>query len=126
MPKQKSLYERLGGANGISHLVDEIIEAHLKNPGIKSRFAPIAEDQDRFEVSRQHLINFLSAGSGGPEAYTGRDMKTAHRGMNISESEYMNAMDDIMMVLQKNNIDELTQKDVLFIAYQLKNEMIRA
>lgn len=126
MSKQRSLYERLGGADGISHLVDGIIDAHLNNPGIKSRFTPILEDPEHFAATRQHLINFLSAGSGGPELYTGRDMKSAHRGMNISEAEYMSAMDDIMMVLQKNNIDELTQKDVLFIAYQLKNEMIRA
>lgn len=126
MATEKSLYERLGGANGISHLVDEIINAHLINPGIKSRFTPILDDPEHFKTARQHLINFLSAGSGGPEVYTGRDMKAAHRGMNISEAEYMNAMDDIMNVLQKNNIDEITQKDVLFIAYQLKNEMIRA
>ena len=68
---------------------------------------------------------FFSAGSGGPEKYTGRDMKTAHKGMNISEQEYLSVMDDIMGVLEKRGIDRATRKDVLDILYSLKGEIIR-
>lgn len=73
---------------------------------------------------RQHLINFLASGSGGSEQYTGKDMTTAHKGMNISQGEYMSAVDDIMKALDKHNMDEQTKKDVLFIAYSLKATMV--
>lgn len=51
-------------------------------------------------------------------------MPSAHKGMNINHGEYMNVVDDIMNALDKNNIDEETKKDVLFIAYSLMKSMV--
>ncbi len=123
--ESKSLYERLGGANGISTIVDDIIAAHMVNPVVKARYLPLNDDPKHFAEVRQHLINFLASGSGGNEQYTGKDMPSAHRGMNISEEEYMSVIDDILGALDKNNIDEQSRKDVLAIAYSLKGQMIR-
>lgn len=119
-----TLYERLGGPTGIASLVDDIIEAHMVNPLIKARFLPMRDDPENLANAMQHLRDFLAAGSGGPEQYSGRSMPEAHRGMNISAQEYMAAMDDIMGVLDKHEIDEQTSKDVLAIAYSLKDEII--
>ncbi len=121
---EQSLYERLGSASGIAALVDDIVEAHMKNPTIKARFLPTLDDPEHLAVVKGHLRNFLGAGSGGPEKYKGRSMPAAHRGMNISPGEYLSAIDDIMSTLEKHRIDEQTRKDVLAIAYSLKNEMI--
>ena len=120
---KKSLYERLGGIDGITSIVDDIVENHMNNPAINARYLPLKEKPDHFAEVRQHLINFLAAGSGGPQEYTGKDMLSTHKGMNISQGEYMEVIDDIMAALQKNNIDEQTQKDVLAIAYSLKGEI---
>ncbi|MBL7971448.1 MAG: group 1 truncated hemoglobin [Prolixibacteraceae bacterium] len=120
-----TLYERLGGVKGITAIVDDIVEAHMSNPGVKARFLPLKDDPKHFAEVRQHLIEFLAAGSGGPEQYTGKDMLSAHRGMNISEEEYMKVIDDILHALDKNKIDDQTRKDVLAIAYSLKDQMIR-
>ena len=123
--QQKSLYQRLGEAKGISALVDDIVEAHLTNPLIKARFLPVKDNPAHFAEVKQHLINFLASGSGGPEKYSGRDMPSAHRGMNISEAEYMAAIDDILNAMDKHGIDEETKKDVLAIAYSLKGQILR-
>ncbi|PTN08184.1 group 1 truncated hemoglobin [Mangrovibacterium marinum] len=120
----QSLYERLGGSDGITKLVDDIVENHLTNPAVKARFLPLKDDQDHFAKTRQHLINFLASGTGGPEVYEGKEMIPAHRGMNISKAEYLDVIDDIMSALNKHNIDEQTQKDVLAIAYSLKDQII--
>lgn len=119
-----SLYQRLGGAQGIESLVDDIIDGHMTNPAVKSRFLPIKDDPAHFSEVRRHLIEFLASGSGGPEPYTGKDMPTAHRGMNISNGEYMQVIDDIMAAMDKHQMDEATKKDVLFIAYSLKSSMV--
>lgn len=121
---QKSLYERLGGHAGIEAIVDDIVEFHMTNPAVKARFLPLKDNPRHFAQVRQHLINFLASGSGGTEKYTGRDMPTTHKGMNISQGEYMEVVDDIMKALDKHNLDEQTKKDVLFIAYSLKNSMV--
>jgi hemoglobin len=52
-------------------------------------------------------------------------MPTAHRGMNISEQEYLAAMDDIVGAMDKHALDESTKKDVIAILYSLKGMIIR-
>ncbi|MEO8120156.1 MAG: group 1 truncated hemoglobin, partial [Rhodoferax sp.] len=66
-----------------------------------------------------------SAGAGGPVTYTGKDMLAAHKGMNISEQEYLAVTDDIVGAMNKNGIDEDTRKDVIAILYSLKDQIIR-
>ncbi len=119
-----SLYERLGGAKGISTLVDDIVEAHMHNPLVKARFLPYRDDIDTMTKVKRHTCDFFGAGSGGPEQYTGRTMQDTHRGMNISEQEYAAVVDDIRNAMIKNNIDEQTRNEVLQIADSLKNDII--
>lgn len=119
-----TLYQRLGGRDGIETLVDDIVAAHLRNPVISPRFEPYVEDPERLGEVKAHLCDFLAQGSGGPASYEGRSMPAAHRGMNISVEEYMAAVDDIMAALDENDIGERAKKDVLAISYRLKDEIV--
>jgi hemoglobin len=119
-----SLFERLGGTNGITLIVDDVIQAHMKNPIIKDIFTPLLEEPERLATIRQHTIEFFSAGSGGAVEYKGRDMVSTHKGMNITSEQYIYVVDDIMMVLKAHQIDENSQKDVLAILWSLKGMII--
>jgi len=119
-----SLYERLGATEGITSIVDAAVAAHMENPVIKARFLPYNDQPERLAVIKQHLVDFLSAGTGGTAEYTGRDMETAHAGMNISPAEYMALVEDFMVVLDKHNIDEESKKDMLYISWSLKGMII--
>ena len=121
MTATTTLYQRLGGAEGIARLVDDLVAAHLSNPIIKTRFENIKD----LDHAKQMAREFFSAGSGGPQAYTGKDMLAAHKGMNISEQEYLAVMDDIVGAMNKNGIDEEAKKDVIAILYSLKGKIIR-
>ncbi|GAA4293609.1 group I truncated hemoglobin [Aestuariibaculum suncheonense] len=120
----KSLYERLGEDTGITSIVRRAINIHMENPNINARFLPYKERPEYFETVVQHSINFFNSGSGGPAIYEGRDMETAHKGMNISPAEYMYAIDDIFESLNEHNIDDDTKKDVLAILWSLKGMII--
>ncbi len=120
----KSLFERLGGRDGISAIVDNTVENHMSNPNVNARFLPLKEKPEQLVIIKNHTIDFFSAGSGGPNNYKGKDMVTAHTGMNISPAEYMCVVDDIFMALDKNGIDEDTKKDVLAILWSLKGMII--
>jgi hemoglobin len=117
----KTLYERLGGADGIARLVDDAVDAHLNNPIVKTRF----ENAEDIEHAKRMSVEFFCAGSGGPESYTGRDMLTTHKGMNISEQEFMEVVDDILGAMDKNQLGDEEKKDVLAVLYSLKGEIIR-
>jgi hemoglobin len=116
-----SLFDRLGGTAGIGRIVDDVMAAHLSNPLIKTRFEN-AKDLDR---AGRMAKEFLAAGSGGTAAYTGKDMLAAHKGMNISEQEFLSATDDILGALEKNKVGDDVKKDVLAILYSLKETIIR-
>ncbi len=116
-----SLYQRLGRKDGISRIVHDVIAAHLANPLVKARFESI-EDLDH---AHSVATEFFCAGCGGPEAYSGRDMMSTHRGMNISEQEYMAVMDDILGALRKNDIDDPTRGEVVAVLYSMKDQIIR-
>lgn len=120
----QSLFERLGGSSGIERIVDEVATRHLENVTINARFRPFLEQPDKLQQLKVHLARFLELGSGGPQRYTGRDMRSTHTGMNISPAEYMAAVDDIIASLATLGIDEQTRKDVLAITWSLKGEII--
>ncbi|MDO9038589.1 MAG: group 1 truncated hemoglobin [Lutibacter sp.] len=120
----KTLYERLGGRDGISRIVDDTVETHMNNPAVNARFLPYKEQPEKLAVIKQHTIEFFSAGSGGPSIYNGKDMVTAHKGMNISPAEYMHVIDDIFVALDKNLVSEDSKKDVLAILWSLKGMIV--
>jgi hemoglobin len=116
-----SLYERLGSVDGISRIVRDVITNHLANPLIKSRYESV-KDMDRLHrVSTE----FFCMGAGGPEAYTGKDMIAAHKGMNVSEQEFVTVVDDVVAALDKNGIDAQTKTDVIGILFSLKPQVVR-
>lgn len=119
-----SLYERLGGEEGITQIVDEAVAMHGQNPTIAARFLPYNEEPERLAKIKKHTVMFFSAGSGGSQKYTGRDMPTTHGGMNISAAEYMAVVDDILLVLDNKNIDDQSKKDVLAILWSLKGHIM--
>lgn len=121
---KKILFDQLGGTEGISRIVDDAVEAHMNNPQVSARFLPYQTQPEKLAIIKQHTIEFFSMGSGGPQIYNGKDMITAHAGMNISASEYMHVIDDIYLALDKNKMTEETKKDVLAILWSLKGMII--
>ena len=121
----KTLYERLGEFNGITKLVDDVVDIHMINPSVSPRFLPLKEKPEQLAMIKNHTVNFFCAGSGGPQTYGGRDMVSTHKGMNISEQEFLAVVDDIMAAMDKNNLGEEEKKDVLAILYSLKEQVIR-
>jgi hemoglobin len=117
----RSLYDRLGRFDGITRIVHDVMDAHLSNPLIAPRF----EASKDLDHAKKMAVEFFCAGCGGPEPYTGRDLLAAHKGMNISEQEYMAAMDDILQALEKNEVDAATRGEVTAILYSMKGQVMR-
>jgi len=116
-----SLYERLGERDGIARITRTLIDNHMANPLVNARYGA-SENMERVE---QHVIDFFCAGAGGPQTYGGRDMLTTHRGMNVSEQEFVAVVDDAMAALETHSIDPGTRSEVLAILWSLKGEVIR-
>lgn len=116
-----TLYDRLGRRDGITRITRELIKNHLANPIVSNRYRQI-KDMDRVE---RNVIDFFCAGSGGPETYAGKDMLNTHRGMNISEQEFVSVIDDAMAALETCGVDAPVRNEVLAILWSMKAEVIR-
>lgn len=114
------LYDRLGGREGIARITRTLIDKHLANPVVSPRYR--ATDLQKVE---RRVIEFFCAGAGGPETYTGQDMRATHQGMNVSEQEFVVVIDDAMAALADHGIDDATRKDVLAILWSFKDEIVR-
>ena len=120
-PHGTSLYERLGGRTRITGFIADVIANHLANPIVGVRFRHVRD----LEALKAHAVDFFCAGSGGTETYSGRDMRVAHAGMNISEQEFVATLDDILAALDKNGVGPQERQEVLAILYSLKDDIVR-
>lgn len=120
----QTLFEKLGGVPGITAIVDDVVEAHMNNPAISARFLPYKDEPERLAKIKSHTVDFFAAGSGGPVTYKGREMPTAHKGMNITPAEYQHTVDDIMKVLGEHMIDEQAKISVLAILSSLQESIV--
>ena len=115
----ETLYERLGGTDGIQRVASDIIDNHLGNPRISRRFSGI-------DVAKlkKGAADFIISGTGGPSVYEGKDMVGTHKGMNISDDEFMAVVDDIMSALDNNAVEQREKEEVLFILYSLRRDVV--
>ena len=118
--KKLSLYERLGGEPGLRKIVNDVLDKNFHNPLIGHYFRNI--DMDKL---KQLVFEFFSMGTGGPHHYTGRDMRTTHTGLNISEEEFLSANDDTLLALEENGVGETERNEVIAILNSMKDHVVR-
>jgi hemoglobin len=82
----KSLYERLGGYDVIAAIMDEFLATMRNDP----RFARFGGGRclDSVRRTRQLIVDQLCELAGGPCVYSGRNMKTSHAGLGITQDEW--------------------------------------
>jgi hemoglobin len=98
-PAQKSLYQRLGGYDALAAVTDDFLGRLATDPQL-GRFFVGLNEESRTRV-REHVIDFLCAATGGPCKYTGRDMKTVHTGLNITEADWNTNVKYLIATLDK-------------------------
>ena len=118
----KTLYERLGGYDAISAVVDNLLP-RLQNDEILGRFWQNRGD-DGIAREKQLLIDFLANASGGPIYYAGRDMVLSHTGMGISGADWSAFLGHLRATLQSFNLPETEFNDVVGFIESLKEEIL--
>ena len=119
---KKSLYERLGGYDGITGFVNNLLP-RLEEDSQLGRFWENRGD-DGIEREKQLLIDYLCSKAGGPVYYTGRDMKTSHKGMKISESDWEVFFGHAGATMQYLQVPEQECNDVVEFVSSLKKDIV--
>jgi hemoglobin len=118
-PADKSLYDRLGGQGAITAVVDEFVNRTTTDPRIKFRFF----NTDPVNLKKQ-LVDFVCVAAGGPCTYGGRDMTTAHAGMDLADDEFGALVEDLVGAMDKFHVPDREKGEVLGALGPLKPTMV--
>ncbi len=117
--QEKSLYERLGGIDAIKAVVGEFAGRVLADERVNKKF--VKSDAPRLVL---HLQEQICAATGGPCEYTGKDMKSTHKYMKVTEGEFNALVEDLVGALDKFNVQEKEKNDLLAILGPLKSQIV--
>ena len=114
-----SLYQALGGQQGIERIVDGFIFEIGGNDEIFHHFERVSID--RF---REKQIEHLCVLSGGPCEYRGDNMVNVHRGMNITEAEFNSTTNSLITAMDKAEVSIANRNRLLAIIAIMRNDVI--
>ena len=120
--QEKSLYERIGGYNALAAVVDDFIVRLVSDKQFERFFAGHSIDSKK--RIRQHILDQFCAATGGPCVYTGRDMKTTHAGLGITEADWDAAAKHLAASLDKFKVPEKEKGEVLAFVTTLKKDIV--
>ena len=118
---QKSLYERLGGLEAITAVVDEFVKNLAADERVNKKLAKSGMNVPRV---RLHLIEQVCEATGGPCKYTGLSMKTSHKNMGVTEGEFNAGVEDLVKALDKFNVPAREKNELLAILGGLKKDIV--
>ena len=120
--QEKSLYERIGGYNALAAVVDDFVGRLVADKQFERFFAGHSTDSKK--RIRQHILDQFCAATGGPCVYTGRDMKTSHAGLSITDADWNAAAKHLVASLDKFKVPEKEKGEVLAFVTTLKKDIV--
>ena len=118
------LYERLGGYDAIAAVTQDLMR-RIKADAQLGRYYQYRGD-DGVQREEQLLIDFLCASTGGPMYYTGRDMKTLHQGMQLTESDWSALLGHLQATLEAFQVPQPERDEVVAFIQSTKRDIVEA
>lgn len=135
-----ALFDRLGGEHGITAIVDDFTPRVLQDPrvnwerkGVKRGFsffrksnepAPWSATTVNIANLKKHLFQFIVLATGGPARYDGKELKSAHAGMRITNPEFDAVLGDLKASLDRLQIPNKEQKELLSIVESTRPQIV--
>ena len=117
-----TLYQRLGGYDAIAAVAADLLPRLQADPQLARFWQHRAEDSVKRE--KQLLIDFLCSSAGGPLYYTGRDMKTSHKGLKISEGDWSAFLGHLDGTLQAFHVPQAERDEVFAFVESTKRDIV--
>lgn len=117
--REASLYHRLGGKAAIDAAVERFYEKVLSDERVNFFF-----DDVNMNTQRRKQKEFLSFAFGSPVAWTGKDMRAAHKNLDLKESDFMAIAENLQATLEELKIDEKLIAEVMAIAASTKDAVL--
>jgi hemoglobin len=114
-----SLYERLGGLDAITAVIDSFVARCAGDDRINPKF-------ERTDVPRlkKMLVDQVCEATGGPCTYTGRTMSETHDGMAVTAGEFDALVEDLVLTLDEFNVPKTEQDELLGLLGPMRDDIV--
>jgi hemoglobin len=119
-----SLYQRVGGYDVIAAVIDDLFAILHGDPAFARFFGGRSEDSAI--RSRQLLVDQMCALSGGPCHYIGRDMKTSHSGLGITNAEWEANMRASDVALANVGVGDAERAEFLALFEHYRDDIVES
>lgn len=133
-----TLFERLGGQEGIAAIIEDFVPRVLNDPRVNWQRSGVSAGgwfrRDRsvewtptpgnVDQLKLHLVQFLSLATGGPSKYSGKDMRATHADMEITNPEFDAAVGDLKATLDRRQVPNQEQKELLAIIESTRPQVV--
>lgn len=114
-----SIYDDLGGAASIDAAVDIFYRKVLADDRISEFF-------DTVDMESQHVKQkaFLTMALGGPNSYSGQDMREAHKKMNLTEVHFAAVAEQLIATLEELSVPQEKIDEVVAVVLTVKDDVL--
>jgi hemoglobin len=132
----RTLYARLGGEATLTAIVEDMTARVIADPRVNferknvkrnwlgdmyKAWPPTPENVEQF---KRRMVEFLTLAAGGSTQYTGRDLKVAHEGMKITNSEFDAMVGDIKTSMDKLGTRTREKRELLAIIETTRKQIV--
>jgi len=117
-----TLYKRLGGREGIAIVVADFVTNMAGDSRVNTRFKDMKGPE--IEKLKSNLSDQICDATGGPCSYLGRDMKTTHQGMKITEAEWNATVENLVKAMDKNKVGAQEKSELLGALGPMKADIV--
>ena len=119
------LWDRLGGEKAVRAVIHDFVLAAAPDPKVNFfRGGQFKLDEKGVVQLEQYLLELVSTTTGGPLKYTGRDMKSTHKGMKITEAEFNALAGHLVATLKKYNVPQAEVDELVGIIASTKGDIV--
>lgn len=114
-----SIYEKIGGEAAVNAAVDIFYRKVLVDDRISEFF-------DTVDMEAQHAKQkaFLTMAFGGPNNYSGKDMREAHKNMNLTEEHFNAVAENLVETLNELNVPEEDINAIVEVCLSVKDDVL--
>ena len=120
--RETTLYQRLGGYDAMCAVADNLLPRLQADSQLARYWQHRGEDGVKRE--KQLLVDFLCSSAGGPVYYTGRDMKTSHKGMGISDTDWSAFLGHLNATLEAFQVPQAERDEVVAFIQSTKPDIV--
>jgi len=114
-----TLYDRLGGNDGVSAIVKSTLDYSLKDDRISHTF----ENSNISRVEKL-ITEQICDLTGGPCEYSGQTMERSHRGLNLTTLHFNALVENMQRAMEDNNISYGTQNKLLALLAPMHKDIV--